>query len=276
MVHNGETITPRAGACYTLEFGSGSESTFNIDTTGVSHVAIFAEHDLHAEFESTASGHYLTTAAGVDVEPECDGEVDHSGHDHGRRLAACPKHSESDGASKPAVALALGAAGAVPFVGLTPGGAKVLGELVPPGAPGGSVVAWATSRERRVPLQVSYGASILSFLGAVHWGLAMAGGVRHGALRFAWSVVPSLVAWPCAALPPCVGLQVSAGGLLAAAAVDLALFRTCSSLPAWYVAGLRVGVVQRRAPGVQSAAGVGWEWGWGSRKRSARGGRCGG
>ncbi len=138
------------------------------------------------------------------------------------------------------LALALGAAGAVPFVGLTPGGSKVLGELVPPGAPGGSVVAWATSHERRVPLQVSYGASILSFLGAVHWGLAMAGGVHHGALRFAWSVVPSLVAWPCTALPPCVGLQVSAGGLLAAAAVDLALFRTCSSLPAWYVAGLRV------------------------------------
>ena len=51
----------------------------------------------------------VTTAAGVDVEPECDGEVDHSGHDHGRRLAACPKHSESDGASKPAVALALAA-----------------------------------------------------------------------------------------------------------------------------------------------------------------------
>ena len=74
-------------------------------------VAIFAEHDLHAEFESTASGHYLTTAAGVDVEPECDGEVDHSGHDHGRRLAACPKHSESDGASTPAAAVALALAG---------------------------------------------------------------------------------------------------------------------------------------------------------------------
>ena len=159
------------------------------------------------------------------------------------RRGASSSGSASGSAGWPggtAVALALGAAGAVPFVGLTPGGAKVLGELVPPGAPGGSVVAWATSRERRVPLQVSYGASILSFLGAMHWGLAMAGGVRHGALRFAWSVVPSLVAWPCAALPPCVGLQVSAGGLLAAAAVDLALFRTCSSLPAWYVAGLRV------------------------------------
>ena len=68
-------------------------------------VAIFAQHIL-IEFESTASGHFLTTAAGVDVEPVCDGEVD-LGHDHGRRLAACPKHSESDGASKPAVALAL-------------------------------------------------------------------------------------------------------------------------------------------------------------------------
>ena len=75
----------------------------------MSYVAIFAEHDMHAEFESAASGHYLTDkATGDDIEPECDGEVDHSGHDHGRRLAACPKHSmESDGASKPAAALAL-------------------------------------------------------------------------------------------------------------------------------------------------------------------------
>ena len=50
-------------------------------------VAIFAQHLLQ-EFESTASGHFLTTAAGVDVEPVCDGEVD-LGHDHGRRLATC-------------------------------------------------------------------------------------------------------------------------------------------------------------------------------------------
>ena len=54
------------------------------------------------------------------------------------------------------------------------------------------------------------------------------------------SIFSALAAWPCAVLPPCVGLQVSAGGLLAAAAVDLALFRTCSSLPAWYIWGARV------------------------------------
>ena len=77
-----------------------------------SYVAIFAEHDMHAEFESAASGHYLTVkATGADVEPECDGEVDHSGHDHGRRLAACPKPALSDGASTPAAAVALALAG---------------------------------------------------------------------------------------------------------------------------------------------------------------------
>ena len=78
----------------------------------MSYVAIFAEHDMHAEFESAASGHYLTDkATGDDIEPECDGEVDHSGHDHGRRLAACPKPALSDGASKPAAAVALALAG---------------------------------------------------------------------------------------------------------------------------------------------------------------------
>ena len=66
VVHNGETITPRTGVCYTLEFGSGSESTYTIDTTGVSHVAIFAEH-FPTEFESDR--HYLQDAADADVEP---------------------------------------------------------------------------------------------------------------------------------------------------------------------------------------------------------------
>ena len=39
-----------------------------------------------------------------------------------------------------------------------------------------------------------YGAVILSFVGAVHWGLAMAGGRRP--VWFVWSVMPALYAWP--------------------------------------------------------------------------------
>lgn len=40
----------------------------------------------------------------------------------------------------------------------------------------------------------TYAASILSFLGAVHWGLAMAAPVHHPG-RYVAAVVPSLVAW---------------------------------------------------------------------------------
>ena len=39
-----------------------------------------------------------------------------------------------------------------------------------------------------------YGAVILSFIGAVHWGLAMRG--DRSQRWFLWSVVPALYAWP--------------------------------------------------------------------------------
>lgn len=52
------------------------------------------------------------------------------------------------------------------------------------------------------PLQVGYGAVILSFLGAIHWGLEWAkyGGV-HGYPRYAYGVVAPAVAWPTILLP---------------------------------------------------------------------------
>lgn len=40
----------------------------------------------------------------------------------------------------------------------------------------------------------SYGAVILSFIGAVHWGLAMQG--DRSQRWFLWSVMPALYAWP--------------------------------------------------------------------------------
>jgi hypothetical protein len=42
---------------------------------------------------------------------------------------------------------------------------------------------------------LAYGATILSFLGAVHWGLAMASPIPASPSRYFVSVVPSLVAW---------------------------------------------------------------------------------
>ena len=122
------------------------ELTMNTDTTALStyeihigahahrrrlsgddvYFAIFAGHGI-AEWEDS-SAHFLKcgaaacgdVAASADIELECVGDVDHAGHDHGRRLsgdhdhettATCAKPSLSDGASKPVAAAALALAG---------------------------------------------------------------------------------------------------------------------------------------------------------------------
>jgi len=52
------------------------------------------------------------------------------------------------------------------------------------------------------PVQVGYGAVILSFLGAIHWGLEWAKyGGTHGYSRYAIGVVAPAVAWPTMLLP---------------------------------------------------------------------------
>ncbi|KAI5209711.1 hypothetical protein AUEXF2481DRAFT_30298 [Aureobasidium subglaciale EXF-2481] len=52
------------------------------------------------------------------------------------------------------------------------------------------------------PLQVGYGAVIISFLGAVHWGLEFAGfGGTQGYKRYAIGVWTPAVAWPTILLP---------------------------------------------------------------------------
>lgn len=66
---------------------------------------------------------------------------------------------------------------------------------------------------------LAYGATILAFLGAVHWGLALA--ERRAAWgRMALGVVPALVGWVALLLPEPWGLLVVALGLLATAAVE--------------------------------------------------------
>ncbi|KAF2720193.1 hypothetical protein K431DRAFT_286035 [Polychaeton citri CBS 116435] len=52
------------------------------------------------------------------------------------------------------------------------------------------------------PLQVGYGATIISFLGAIHWGLEFAGyGGYQGYKRYAIGVVAPAIAWPTVLLP---------------------------------------------------------------------------
>ena len=61
---------------------------------------------------------------------------------------------------------------------------------------------------------LAYGAVILSFVGALHWGVAMTLRDLTTAQRtacFVWSVVPALVAWVALMLAILTALTVSSG-----------------------------------------------------------------
>lgn len=63
----GTVLTPAPGACYQLNFNAKLHtSIFEIDTTGVGAIAVFAEH-FPIEFERDM--HYFKDVAGEDVEP---------------------------------------------------------------------------------------------------------------------------------------------------------------------------------------------------------------
>jgi hypothetical protein len=93
---------------------------------------------------------------------------------------------------------------------------------------GSALIAWMAPVEwRGVALYglAAYGAVILSFLGAVHWGLALrapAAEASATASRLGLGVVPALLGWLALLLPPLPGLSLLALGILGTAAVETA------------------------------------------------------
>lgn len=69
----------------------------------------------------------------------------------------------------------------------------------------------------------AYAALVASFLGGVHWGLAMRDGDVQ-AQGFAWAVVPMLIAWPALLMPPGAGLALLGALLTACYMVDRRLY----------------------------------------------------
>lgn len=120
----------------------------------------------------------------------------------------------------------LGGLGAVPFIGLA-GAMPFLA-----GAPR-LIFAHAL---------LAYGATILSFLGGVHWGLAIRspGSVDDGQMksRLFVSVVPSLAGWIALLIGNTTGLLILALAIAAMLIVDLRASRR-GPAPPWY-AKLRI------------------------------------
>jgi len=123
--------------------------------------------------------------------------------------------------SIPRPAFWLGTGGLVPFVVVT----SALFALPDHTRP--QLLFWLTA----------YAAVILSFVGAVHWGIAMV----HTQMRepdrtlyMGWSVVPALAAWVSLLLPPKTSLLLMAATFAVHFAADRQLAQRFT-VPAWYL-----------------------------------------
>ena len=121
----------------------------------------------------------------------------------------------------PPIAAWLGGLGALPFIGLA----------------GAAPYLVSAPRMFVVHALVAYGATILSFLGGVHWGLAIVSrsNANDPALRtrLVVSVIPSLAAWVALLFPETTGLLMLAAAIAAMLWVDLRATRL-GHAPQWY------------------------------------------
>jgi len=123
----------------------------------------------------------------------------------------------------PIPALVLGLAGGVPFIVLA--AAVALGPFV-----------WSV---RALVFLINYGAVILSFVGAVHWGLALTGTDAPSWRRLGWGVVPALLGWGAVNMYPLPALLVLALGFFVAFMADVRAANE-GFLPLWYKALRRI------------------------------------
>ncbi len=110
-------------------------------------------------------------------------------------------------------ALVLGAASAVPFIAA-------------------AIAAWLLTDSLLANTLVSaaylYGAVVLSFLGGIHWGVALRNG-NTLARDYWFGVIPALIAWGALLIPMRYGLLLLAAALAGQFIADLRL-----SLPYWF------------------------------------------
>lgn len=126
----------------------------------------------------------------------------------------------SNASSIPSAAAWLGGLGVLPFAGLSIA----------------TMFANDASKISLLGALMAYGAVILSFLGGIHWGLAI--GVVSQTdntllRRLILSVLPSLVAWVALLMPFHLGLPILAAAFATMLLVDVRASRMHEA-PAWY------------------------------------------
>lgn len=122
-----------------------------------------------------------------------------------------------------ALALRLGYAGLIPFVL-------------------GAALTWLVRPDDAFVFVVDglakYAALIISFLGGIHWGLAMRSSPIDSA-RIAWGITPSLLAWVAAVMPAYAGLPLMGALLIVCYLVDRRVYPVLG-LSAWMTLRFRL------------------------------------
>ncbi|PGH18614.1 hypothetical protein AJ79_00393 [Helicocarpus griseus UAMH5409] len=106
----------------------------------------------------------------------------------------------------PKEAMKLGMAGVIPYLATSASTVYLSWEMNNAVTTGAGAYMSGSTAELLMsilePVQIGYGAVILSFLGAIHWGLEWAGyGGKVGYRRYAIGVIAPAVAWPTLFMP---------------------------------------------------------------------------
>jgi uncharacterized membrane protein len=128
----------------------------------------------------------------------------------------------SNPSSTPSIVKLLGYGGLIPFIGLA---LLSLTQLFP--------------REIVNSALLSYAATILSFVAALHWGFAMtipSLSENDRIYQYSWSVVPPLLAWLALLVSPTIGAVILIAGFIANLWQDLSFYKPNKvDLPKWYL-----------------------------------------
>ena len=95
VVEDGEAMAniDASGTCFELHVGTGDDTTYTINTAGITGMAMYAQH-VPTEFERDQ--HYLKDSAGVDIEPVAQEGAGAHDHGHGEEEIAFDPHSWLD------------------------------------------------------------------------------------------------------------------------------------------------------------------------------------
>lgn len=119
----------------------------------------------------------------------------------------------------------------------------------------GAVLAWLVraSVQPHVTAALSgYAATVIAFLGGVHWGFGFAA-ARPAARLFGWGVTPALVAWVAVVMPPSAGLVLHGLAIVACYVVDRKVYPRHGAAR-WLVLRFRLSVVAAACCFVAAAA----------------------